>query len=132
MKLGSPMRIDGGAIFGTRLAQIYPTRGGGATGPSCPQTLSPEGDPGKGGENDARNCVSGRETERRPSSMAVPPAASPTGLPKNSAPAMVAILADCPIPCAVELASGLYAASWGFIDAKTVCACPAAGPFRST
>ena len=65
------------------------------------------------------------------SSIAVPPAASPIGLPKNSVPAMVARLAVCPAASAVELASGLYAASCGFMAAKTVAACVATGAFLS-
>jgi hypothetical protein len=56
---------------------------------------------------EARNCVSGNAMERKSSSIAVPPAANPTGVPKKSVPAMVARLAVCPMLCAVELASGL-------------------------
>src|SRR6516225_12063460 len=105
MKFASPKRIEGTAMFGMRLAQMYAARVCGGKGPCCPHRFTPE--PGSDCTNEARNCVSGKAIARKSSNMAVPPAAKPTGLPKNNEPAMVARLAVCPARAAVELASGL-------------------------
>src|SRR6185437_9322034 len=81
--------------------------------------------------NEERKSDFGNASDFKSMSIAVPPAASPTGLPKKSPATDVARLAVWLSRCELADASGSYVASAGFKVCKRVMACWFAGWVRS-